>query len=149
MIIKNLNQLKIWVLRSHETSCFMKEANLDNYGKRKALAHACTNKRQCKVQITGQWLRKTFPGAVFSLWSTNLPEKQFRICLKEDKMVELLQDSTQNFKSNMLDQYLDRPAVSFCGGKCVNQFYSVEFLRYHCLKKKKRKKKKNKKKKKI
>ena len=57
-------------------------------------------------------------------------------------MVELLQDSTQNFKSNMLDQYLDRPAVSFCGGKCVNQFYSVEFLRYHCLKKKKNAKKK-------
>ena len=58
-------------------------------------------------------------------------------------MVELLQDSTQNFKSNMLDQYLDRPAVSFCGEKCVNQFYSVEFLRYHCLKKKKKQKKKN------
>ena len=40
-------------------------------------------------------------------------KKRFRICLKEDEMAELLHDSTQSFKCNMLDRYLDCPLLPF------------------------------------
>ena len=58
------------------------EKNLDNYEQMKKVAYAYTNKRECSIQVfvyhvfSGQWLRKTFPGAVFT--NSNPPEKKMQ-----------------------------------------------------------------------
>ena len=44
------------------------EENVDNYAQIKSSADAYTNRRECSVQecvyhiLSGQWLRKTYPG---------------------------------------------------------------------------------------
>ena len=54
----------------------------------KLIAHSYINRRECSVQecvyhvLSVQWLRKTFPEVIFA--NSNVPEKQFRVCLKED-----------------------------------------------------------------
>ena len=45
------------------------------------------------------------------------------------------EDSRDIFKKNMIDRYIDRPNVSFCGGKysVLDSFCFSEFLRYYYL----------------
>ena len=69
--------------------------NLDHYNCIH-IAHAYTNSQECSVQecvyhvLPGQWLRKTFPGVIFA--NSNIPEKHFRVCLKEEESFELPQN---------------------------------------------------------
>ena len=69
--------------------------NLDHYNCIH-IAHAYTNNQECSVQecvyhvLPGQWLRKTFPGVIFA--NSNIPEKHFRVCLKDEKNSELPQN---------------------------------------------------------
>ena len=71
--------------------------NLDNYNQMKSIAHEYTNNRDCSVQecvyhfLPGQWLRKTFPGVVFH--NSNISENHSRICLKEEEISELPENS--------------------------------------------------------
>ena len=59
-------------------------------------------KRGCSVQeavyhkMQELWLRKTFPGVVFS--NTNIPEKRFIVCLDESEINNLPKNSTYIFK---------------------------------------------------
>ena len=115
------------------------EQNLDNYQQMKSVASAYVNKRECSIQefvyhiLAGQWLRKIFPGVIFA--NSNLPEKRYRICRDEKDISELPEDSTNIFKRNMIDRYIDRPSVTFSIGKyaILDSFCFAEFLRYYYL----------------
>ena len=79
------------------------EKELDNYEQMKSVANAYINKRECIYHILpGQWLTKTFPGVIFA--NCNVPEKRFRVCLNEDEIFELPEDSKQIFKRNVVDR---------------------------------------------
>ena len=73
------------------------EKKLDNYNQMKLIAHSYVNRRErCDQEcvhhvLSGQWLRKTFPSVVFV--NSNVPEKRFRVCLREDKISDLPEDS--------------------------------------------------------
>ena len=53
------------------------------------------------------WLRKTFPGTIFL--STDLPEKRLRMTKSQDELAVLDEDSTDIFKTNMIERYMRRP----------------------------------------
>lgn len=61
--------------------------------------------------------------------NANLPQKQFRKCLRDNEMAELQKDSTQIYNNNILDCYVDRPTLSFTGAKCtvLNKFVPQNF----------------------
>ena len=113
--------------------------NLDNYNQMKSIAHAYTNNRECSVQeclyhvLPGQWLRKTFPGVIFA--NSNIPEKRFRVCLNEEEISELPENSQAIFRRNMLDRYKDHPNSSFANGKSaiIDSMCCAEFFRYYYL----------------
>jgi len=79
------------------------------------------------------WLRKTFPAVTFA--NSNLPEKRFRVCKSKEELSELPEDSTDVFKRNNLDRYLDRPNATFKGGKykVLDNMCYAEFLAYYVL----------------
>ena len=93
------------------------EDKLDNYQQMKSLAQTYVNKKECSIQecvyqvLSGQWLRKTFPGVIFT--NSNIPEKRYRICCEEKDISQLPEDSRDIFKKNMIDRYIDRPNYHF------------------------------------
>lgn len=80
--------------------------------------------------LSGQWLRKTFPDAKFA--NSNLPEKRCRIFLSEEETLKLQENSTNVFKRNMTQMYIDCPNVSLDSSKysVLEYFCSAESLRY-------------------
>ena len=74
----------------------------------KSVAYTYPNKRKCSIQecvyciLSGEWLRKIFPGVEFA--SSNLPEKRYRIFISEEQISELPQESINIFKRNMIDR---------------------------------------------
>ena len=76
---------------------------------------------------------KTFPGVIFSI--SNVPEKCFRVCLNEDEIFELPEDSNKILKRNVVDRYIDRPNTTSCGGKfeVLETLCFAEFSRYYYL----------------
>ena len=97
------------------------EKVLDNHEEMKSVANVYLNKRECSFQecvchiLPGQWLRKTFPGAIFA--NSNIPEKRFCIFLNENEISDLPEDSKNVFKRNMVDRYIDQPDMTSFGGK--------------------------------
>eukprot|EP00111_Clytia_hemisphaerica_P007573 TCONS_00022006-protein len=93
------------------------ENDLDKYQQMKSIAHSYVSKREVSVQeavylsMPELWLRNVFPGATFA--NTNVPEKRFRMCLSENEISELPEDSTSIFKKDMLDRYCDRPTNNY------------------------------------
>ena len=79
------------------------------------------------------WLRKTFSAVVFS--NTNIPENRFRDCLEEKEIKDIPENSTDIFKKNMVDRYVDQPDLMFAAGKyaITDQMCYAEFLRYYYL----------------
>ena len=104
-----------------------------------SIAQVYSSKRECSLQeavyhiMPELWLRKIFPAVVFA--NTNLPENRYRVCLSEAELKELPEDSSDIFKKNMLDRYMNRPDVSFASGKyaIVDEMCFAEFLRYYSL----------------
>ena len=115
------------------------EDKLDNYQQMKSVAQTHVNKRECSIQecvyqvLSGQWLRKTFSGVIFA--NSNIPEKRYRICREEKDISQLPEDSRDIFKRNMIDSYIDRSNLSFCGVKysVLDSFCFAEFLQYYYL----------------
>ena len=113
--------------------------NLNVFEQMKAISKAYSTKRECSIQeavyhvMPELWLRKTFPGVIFS--NSNLPEDRYRICHNEDKLKEMPEDSTDVFKRNMLDRYVDRPNLVYVGGKysILDKFCYAEFLAHYYL----------------
>ena len=81
------------------------------------------------------WLRKCFPKTVFI--STNIPTERVKFCKSEKEIRELNPDSTDVFKRNMIDRYIDRPDKNFRNGKfsvvddiCLAVFVSNYYIDY-------------------
>ena len=116
-----------------------RNSNSDKFQQMFKIAKAYSSNRECSVQeavyhvMPELWLRKTFPRVIFA--NSNLPETRFRICKTEEQLSELPDDSSDIFKHNMLDRYLDRPNTSFKNGKysVMNNMCYPEFLAYYYL----------------
>ena len=115
------------------------ENNLDIYQQMRSVANAYSLNREVSVQeavyliMLELWLRKVFSGVQYA--NNNLPEKRYRMCLSEDEIKALPDDSTDIFKQNMIDRYVDRSNSLFANGKyaILDSFCFAEFLRYYCL----------------
>lgn len=60
--------------------------------------------------------------------NTTVPENLFRVCLSQNEINELHDDSRQILKRIILDRYVDRPNFSYSGRKLVfNGFYFAKF----------------------
>ena len=113
--------------------------NLNAFERMKSISKAYSTKRECSVQeavyhiMPELWLRKTFPGVIFA--NSNLPEDRYRICHNEDEIKVMPEDSTDIFKRNMLDRYVDRPNLTYMGGKysVLDKFCYAEFLAHYYL----------------
>ena len=75
------------------------EKKLNNYNQMKLIACSYINRRECRVQeyvydvLSGQWVRKTFPGVVFA--NSNVLGKRFRIRLREAEISDLPEESKE------------------------------------------------------
>ena len=110
------------------------ENDLDKCHEMRSIAHAYATKRECSVQeavyniMPELWLRKVFPGVLFA--NNNVPEERYRMCLTEDEIRDLPEESIEIFKRNMIDRYIDRPSQTFANGKfrILDSFCYAEFL---------------------
>ena len=115
------------------------ENKLDNSQAMKMVLRAYLSKRECSVQeavyhiLPELHLRKIFPGVCFA--NSNLPEERTKILLTEDELNMLPEDSTQIFRRNNLDRYIDRPDQRSFGGKysILDTFCFAEFLAHYTL----------------
>ena len=129
-----------------ESSEAMKQAAREAYEsgttqteRMKSIARAYRTHREMSVQeavailLPEIWLRKTSPGVTFA--NNNIPEKRYRICRSEEEISKMPEDSTDLFKKNMLDRYLDRPDAQFCNGRYtrLNNMCYAEFLANYSL----------------
>jgi len=127
-----------------ESSVAMKKAteeadDLSFKERMKKLAITFLSHRQCSVQeavyqlMPELWLRKTFP--IVSFANTNLPDKRYRMCKNEKELTELPEESTDVFKRNNLDRYLERPNKTFKGGRfsVLDNFCYAQFLAFYVL----------------
>ena len=68
------------------------------------------------------WLRKIVPGVIYS--NINLPEKRVKMILGEKETAELPDESTDLYRRNMIDCYIDTPALEI-----TQNLYFAEFLK--------------------
>ena len=108
------------------------ENDFDKFQQMKSIAHAYASKRECSVQeavyhiMPELWLRKIFPGVIYA--NSNLPEKRMRMVISEKEIAELPDDSTDIYKRNMIDRYIDRPALEI-----IEQLCYAEILKRYQL----------------
>ena len=64
-----------------------------------------------------------------------MPEKRYRICKSKEELAELPESSTEVFKRNSLDRYMDRPNLTFKEGKysVLDNFCFADFVAYYLL----------------
>ena len=111
----------------------------NSYEQMHAIAHAYSTNRECSVQeavyhiLPELWLRKTFPGVIFL--NSNIPDRRYKFFRSKQEIAELPEDSTDLFKQNMIDRYIDRPNMTFAKGKyaVLDKFCFAEFLRYYYI----------------
>ena len=124
-----------------ESSEAMKQAASEAYesGKTvfermKSISHAYRTHREMSVQeavatvLPEIRLRKTSPVVTFA--NSNLPERRYRVCRSEEEIVNLPEDSSDIFKRNMIDRYIDRPNSTYAKGKysTVDNMCYAEFI---------------------
>ena len=110
------------------------ESSKTLFEKMKSISNAYRTHREMSVQeavsivMPEIWLRKTSPAVMFA--NSNLPDKRYRICRSEEEIVNMPSDSTDIFKKNMLDRYMDRPNRTFKNGKyrMLDAICFAEFL---------------------
>ena len=67
------------------------------------------------------WLRKVFPKTVFV--STDLPENRIRVAKSKVELDELHEDSTDIYKSNIIERYSIRPnKIPIVDNLCLAEF---------------------------
>ena len=71
------------------------------------------------------WLRKIFPKTIFI--STDLPDKRLRVTKSQQELDELEDDSTDIYKSNIIERYSIRPNNT----PSVNNMCLAEFAAYY------------------
>lgn len=75
------------------------------------------------------WLRKIFPGTVFV--NTDLPDKRIRMAKSQQELEELDDDSTDVFKSNIIQRYSKRPHVPCVDNLCLAEFSAIYYKEYN------------------
>ena len=75
------------------------------------------------------WLRKIFPATVFI--STDLPDKRIRVTKTKKELDDLDDESTEIFKSNIIERYTIRPAsIPTVNNLCLAQFAAYYYKDY-------------------
>ena len=113
------------------------ENNLSNYKTIQGIALAYVNKRECSVQETVYHvlpelhLRKISPGVYFD--NSNIPEERIKILKSETELNMLPGHSTDVFKRNNVDRYINRPNKCFSHGsyQVLDSFCFPELLAYY------------------
>ena len=114
------------------------EKELGNYEQIKSVSNAYINKRECSMQecvyniLPRKWFR-TFPCVIFA--NSTVPKKSVRVCLTEDEIFALPEDSNIIFKRNVVDRHIDRLNTTSSGGKfsVLDTLCFAEFSRYYYL----------------
>ena len=67
--------------------------------------------------------------------NSNVPEKRFWVCLNEDEVFELPEDSNKIFRQNVVDWYIDCPNTTSSSDKfaVLATICFAEFSRYYYL----------------
>lgn len=108
-----------------------KEANLSIKDGLRKIGAAFLSSREVSSQecvyrcMPELWLRKIFPKTVFV--STDLPEKRLRVAKSQQELDELDDDSTDIYKSNIIERYSIRPNII----PSVNNMCLAEFAAYY------------------
>jgi DNA replication protein DnaC len=75
------------------------------------------------------WLRKIFPKTVFV--NTGLPDKRIRVAKTQEQLDELDDESTDIFKSNIIERYMKRPRfISAVNNLCLAKFAAFYYKDY-------------------
>ena len=75
------------------------------------------------------WLRKIFPATVFV--NTNLPEKRIRVTKSHQELENLDDESTDIFKSNIIERYAIRPqTIASVDELCLAEFAAYYYKDY-------------------
>jgi len=75
------------------------------------------------------WLRKIFPGTVFV--STDLPDKRIRVAKSKEELDDLDNDSTDIYKSNIIERYSIRPnSIPAVDNLCLGEFAAYYYKDY-------------------
>ena len=75
------------------------------------------------------WLRKVFPKTVFV--STDFPEKRVRVAKSKPELDELPDDSTDIYKSNIIERYIIRPStIPAADNLCLAEFAAYYYKEY-------------------
>ena len=72
--------------------------------------------------MPGLWLRKIFPGVIYA--NSNLLEKRMKMILSEKEIPKLFDDSTDLYKRNLINRYINRTGLEIIENLCF-----VEFLK--------------------
>ena len=100
----------------------------------KSISHAYRTHREMSVQeavanVSPEiWLQKTSHAVTFA--NSNLLERRYRVCRSEEEILNLPEDSSDIFKRNMIDRYIDRPNSTYAKGKysTVDHMCYAEFI---------------------
>lgn len=75
------------------------------------------------------WLRNIFPGTIFV--NTNLPEKRIRVAKSQQELDDLDDESTDIFKSNIVERYAIRPqSITSVDNLCLAEFAAYYYKDY-------------------
>ena len=74
------------------------------------------------------WLRKVFPKTVFV--STDLPENRVRVAKSQPELNELDSDSTDIYKSNIIERYCRPNAILAVDNLCLAEFAAYYYKQY-------------------
>ena len=75
------------------------------------------------------WLRKSFPRTVFV--NADLPDKRVRVAKTQQELEELDDESTDIFKSNIIERYKIRPtSIAAVNDLCLAEFASYCYKEY-------------------
>ena len=112
-----------------------KEAKTNNLDVRRSLRKVGAAFLSCR-EVSAQesvyrcmpelWLRKTFPGVVFV--NTGLPQERLQVAKCQEELEALHDESTDIFKSNIIERYSDRPDIP--DNICLAQFAAYYYKDY-------------------
>ena len=75
------------------------------------------------------WLRKIFPATIFV--STDLPDKRIRVAKSQQELDDLDDESTDIFKSNIIERYAIRPrSIASVDNLCLAEFAAYYYKDY-------------------
>ena len=75
------------------------------------------------------WLRKIFPATIFV--NTNIPDKRIRVAKSQQELDDLDDESTDIFKSNIIERYAIRPkSIASVDNLCLAEFAAYYYKDY-------------------